>query len=188
MKNKIDFRVQRTYKMLTTALFEAMKEKSFDEITVGELCDRAMIRRATFYKHFGDKYELYAFSIRGLQAKFEEENRLEYDQKRPQTFYVVMIDHCLQFVEQHSDVFASMMKSSSSQMLLDILSEEIQRDILLHLKTDESNGAVLPAKPGLLAAVITGALVYTMKWWIIHDAKMPREELVAVCTSLVKIV
>ena len=186
MEKKVDFRVQRTYKMLTAALMEALKEKSFDEITVGELCERAMIRRATFYKHFGDKYELYAFSIRGLQAKFEEENRLEYDQKCPQTFYRVMIDHCLQFVQQHSDVFTSVMKSNNSQMLMDILSEEIERDILLHLKADESSGAVLPAKPGLLAAAITGALVYTMKWWILHDVKMPREELVSVCTSLIK--
>lgn len=99
MDKNIDFRVQRTYKLLADALRDALREKSFDEITVGELCDRAMIRRATFYKHFGDKYELFTFVIRELQAQFKEENVLKYDRERPQTFYVVMIDLTLKFVE-----------------------------------------------------------------------------------------
>ena len=31
------------------------------------LCDRAMVRKSTFYKHFGDKYELLAFVVRQKQ-------------------------------------------------------------------------------------------------------------------------
>lgn len=187
MEKKLDFRVQRTYKSLQEALIGLLNEKSFDEITVGELCDRAMIRRATFYKHFGDKYELFTFAIRELQEQFARKNLLEYDARRPQTFYVSMIDYSLQFVEQHKETFQSLMRSNSSQILFDILSNEIESDIRSHLCQDAQNGAILPTEPELLAAMITGALVYVMKWWAINDLQMPRKELVCVCTSLIRI-
>ncbi len=187
MEKKLDFRVQRTYHLLTNALMELLKEKSFDEISVGELCERAMIRRATFYKHFADKYEFFAFTIRELSMQFSQENNLWREQKHPKMFYAAMIDCSLQFIEQHIDIFSSIMKSRSSQILFNILSEEIERDMLLHLRDDEAEGADLPAKAELLAAVMSGALVSSMRWWIAHDMKMPREELVQVYTSLVRI-
>lgn len=187
MDKKIDFRVQRTYTTLQNALLDLLSEKKFEDITVGELCEKAMIRRATFYKHFGDKYELFSFSIRELQEEFKQKNSLEYDRKRPQTFYVSMIDHSLQFVEQHNNMLQSLIKSDNSHILFNILSNEIEFDIRSHLRQDASNGAILPAKPELLAAVITGALVNTMKWWILQDMQTPRQELVHACTTLIKI-
>lgn len=187
MDQKLDFRVQRTYRLLINSLMDLLREKCFDEISVRELCDRAMIRRSTFYKHFADKYELFTFTVRELMRQFAQENQLVRNQKRPKTFYAAMIDRSLQFLEQHSDVFSSVIKSQHAQILLDILSEEIERDVLAHLKADEAGGAILPAKAELLAAVMTGALIYTMRWWVVHDMKMPREELIRVYTSLVRI-
>lgn len=186
MTEKLDFRVQRTYKMLSDSLQDMLKEMDFDKITVTELCERAMIRKATFYKHFGDKYELYVFVIQELQTRFKEENALIYNDKRPQTFYIAMIDRTFQFVDQHSALFRSVMNSNSSKVLLDILSEEIESDLLIHLKEDEKAGAILPAKPELLASMITGALVYSLKWWILHDKKMPRQELVDACIQITR--
>ena len=184
---KLDFRVQRTYRSLTNALKDALQEKNFEDITVGELCDRAMIRRATFYKHFADKYDLFSFSIRELMNQFTQENALTYNPQNPGEYYVAMIDRALRFMEQHLDAFTSVMKSSSSQVLLDIISDEIEKDTLLHLRADEENGVVLPARPEPLAAMMTVSLVYVMRWWSRQDCKMPRRDLVNIYTSVVKI-
>lgn len=61
MKDKYDLRIIRTYKSLTEAFLQLMSEKHFEDITVNELCKKAMIRRTTFYKHFADKYEFFRF-------------------------------------------------------------------------------------------------------------------------------
>ncbi|MCI9175695.1 MAG: TetR family transcriptional regulator, partial [Lachnospiraceae bacterium] len=63
MEQKLDLRIQKTYLALSRALLKAMGEKPFEDIRVNELCDRAMVRKSTFYKHFGDKYELLAFVV-----------------------------------------------------------------------------------------------------------------------------
>ena len=60
---RIDLRTQKVYSSLIEAFKNLLIEKSFEEITINELCDRACTRRATFYKHFSDKYDFFLFVI-----------------------------------------------------------------------------------------------------------------------------
>lgn len=57
-KETPDLRVRRTRKLLREALIDLATEKGFDAITVNDLTARAMINRATFYRHYRDKYDL----------------------------------------------------------------------------------------------------------------------------------
>jgi AcrR family transcriptional regulator len=57
-REKIDPRVVRTRKLLTDAFLSVQQEKSFDDITIQDIADRATVNRATFYAHFQDKYAL----------------------------------------------------------------------------------------------------------------------------------
>ena len=57
----MDLRVKRTYKQLTSSLLQLLTSKSFDDLSVSEICDHAKVHRATFYKHFNDKYEFLNF-------------------------------------------------------------------------------------------------------------------------------
>ncbi len=63
MKNNesIDVRVIRTYSQLINGLIVLLKEKSFDEVSVIEICEASGVHRATFYKHFNDKFEFLNF-------------------------------------------------------------------------------------------------------------------------------
>lgn len=188
MEKKMDFRIQRTYKMLMDALMDALREKDFDEITVSELCDRAMIRRATFYKHFGDKYELFAYAIRTLEIQFREKISRECEDDHSKTFYIAMADDVFRFVEENDDVFSSVMRGKSSKMLLEILSEELERDICQRLTENEKEGHTLPARPDLLAAILSGSLISILRWWNLNGKKMPREELTRECARLIRLI
>jgi AcrR family transcriptional regulator len=53
-----DPRVIRTHKILQEALIELTAERGFDAITVGDIAKRATVNRATFYRHYQDKYDL----------------------------------------------------------------------------------------------------------------------------------
>ena len=73
MEQNLDLRIQKTYLSLKIAFASLMEEKRFEDITVNELCQRAMLRRTTFYKHFADKYEFFAFYIRELTDSFRDQ-------------------------------------------------------------------------------------------------------------------
>lgn len=59
-----DLRVRRTRKHLIEALYGLMQEKPFQQISVQDITERAMVNRSTFYAHFVDKYDLFAQAIR----------------------------------------------------------------------------------------------------------------------------
>ena len=63
---KTDMRVVRTRTLLKNALLELLAENSLEKITVMDICEKSMIHRATFYKHFEDKYQLFSLSSKCL--------------------------------------------------------------------------------------------------------------------------
>ena len=54
--NKNDLRVIKTKNALFETLTNLMKEKTFEEIKVSDICNKALINRSTFYAHYNDKY------------------------------------------------------------------------------------------------------------------------------------
>jgi AcrR family transcriptional regulator len=61
-----DPRVVRTRQLIQQAFMDLFHEKSFEEITIQEIADRATINRVTFYAHFQDKFALLEYTIRDL--------------------------------------------------------------------------------------------------------------------------
>lgn len=55
---KDDLRSMKTEKALNIAMSSLLKSRNFGKITVSDICEEALISRATFYAHYIDKYDL----------------------------------------------------------------------------------------------------------------------------------
>ena len=69
---KEDLRVRRTKKLLADALKELMSEKPFEKIKVVDICEKALVHRATFYAHFEDKYQLLRYCMQDYESSFDK--------------------------------------------------------------------------------------------------------------------
>ncbi len=56
---KLDPRIRRTRKLIEDAFIDLYRTKPMKHITVGEITAAAGINRATFYKHYQDKFALF---------------------------------------------------------------------------------------------------------------------------------
>lgn len=54
----MDLRVKKTQKSIRDAFISIRAHKSLDKISVKELCEKAMINKATFYLHYKSIYDL----------------------------------------------------------------------------------------------------------------------------------
>lgn len=182
MEPKQDLRIQKTYLALTNTFLQMLEESRFEDITVNELCNRAMVRRATFYKHFADKYEFFTFVVKEVQRKFLEKN--QNDAMQPRQFYMNIIQSMLDFLDQNELLVSSVMKSSMFPILLDVVSEQTALDVQEKLREDERNGASLSAPPAVLAQLFTGALMSITKWWVQQKKKIPKAQIVEQTAAL----
>lgn len=186
MERKTDLRIIKTHKALTEAFWQILSEYKYEDITVNELCNRAMVRRATFYKHFADKNDFFAFVIRGKQAEYGTQVQQQTDNRRPNFFYLAIIEHTLDFLNSNKKLVRTVLESNMLSTVMDILSRQIAVDITQKLKKDAQNGVPLPASPQVMAQFFTGALVYTMMWWV-KQTNVSEAELMEELTSLLRV-
>lgn len=68
----MDLRKRRSVQLLWKALFELMTEKRmlFSKVTVDQICEKAMVHRSTFYKHFDDKFRLLEYGLNQLMKRY----------------------------------------------------------------------------------------------------------------------
>lgn len=130
-KNGVEF---FPYMSVTKALIEMMEEMPFEDIKVKELCDRAMIRKSTFYKYFADKYELLAFIAKEAINDYNERIRRDSPTDDPVAFYNKMLDYVFEFAKANQKLIRSAIRSDSLVLLLNIMSQQVMPDICQKLK------------------------------------------------------
>ncbi|RXZ82103.1 TetR/AcrR family transcriptional regulator [Paenibacillaceae bacterium] len=74
-----DPRIKRTLNLIRDAFISLMDEKGFDQITVQDITKRAEINRATFYRHYQDKYDLLEKIVDGMLNQFQSAFQLPSD-------------------------------------------------------------------------------------------------------------
>lgn len=190
MEKKLDLRVQKTYRNLFTALQELLCEKGLNDITVTELCERAQTRKATFYKHFGDKTELFSFMIQEIQREYQSSIYEAAKQKKESpdgdSYYTSIFLYYLNFLETHETMVFHMMQDDSRTVTFDLLSRHIQDDLTRHLLKDQKAGILLSAPAELVAAMYTGVITQSSRWWLRQKTRMPKEELARQFDTLVR--
>lgn len=72
MSEKLDLRVIKTRRSIEQAFIALLGRKRFEQITVQNILDEALVNRKTFYKHYEDKYNLADVLIEREDARLEE--------------------------------------------------------------------------------------------------------------------
>ncbi len=126
--HKEDLRVVRTKKLLTNALRELLQEKSFDKITVNDVCDRALVHRATFYNHFTDKTDLLNYIFDEMQEQIYQNTIKIADYTSAKALYVDIMGRILEYCIENKESLKLILKNSTNEFQA-ILLENIKYGI-----------------------------------------------------------
>ncbi len=165
MEKKSDLRVRKTYNALMRAFEELLSKKTFDDITVNELCETALIRRPTFYSHFEDKYDFLRFYLNEIQSRIESESdqiAVTREEHFEHSWRMLM-----KFVDDHPDLIRKSLKMPSLPLVFDILGEHLfastRAAAVDHLKEYRPD---LLGSVDTIAAFITGGIIQNLKRYL----------------------
>lgn len=130
---------------------------------MNELCDEAMIRRATFYKHFADKYDFFSFFIWQKQDQFISQTKEGTPPNGIYAYTLYLTQRSLLYFKEHESLIQNILKSDMSASLLDIFNEEIHSNILSNLKEHQQRGCTFSVSPELLASFLAGGIFSTIR-------------------------
>ncbi len=185
MEKDLDLRVKRTYSCLSAALKDLLKEETLEEITVNQLCERALVGRRTFYKHFGDKYEFFSFALGEMFTEFLAETVKEGDEENPRRYYEAFFLAYVRFVRSNSELFGPLEGGTMTAVMLFTTSDEICKRLEYRLKSDEKKGLRLLVSTTAAARFLTGAMAQSARYLSEHGDEAERENFTSDMSALI---
>lgn len=181
----LDLRIRRTHKLLFDSLISLLSEKSFEDIRISDICDKAMIHRTTFYKHFEDKYQLLDFLLRQLISDFEEKS-LQYTATNNQRqYYTNLFKLLLEHMSENRKMYSIGLLNNGSAMKL--LQKIVLQCVKSKLENDEANGVKFIVPINIIAEFYSPALVYSAGEWLEEGMIVPIEQMVEYCDTIASV-
>lgn len=190
MKQKEDARVIKTRQKLFTSFRELLSEKTFEDITINEICTRADVRRATFYKHFSDKYDFLAGLTRHLRNSFEEKfnTRQAIGENDLSVYYLEYLRAIIDFLDSNEEIVNLIFDSNMTASLVSVIVDENYVRTKEKLDCDVKRGLKLVASPDTIAIYLAGGISNTLIKWLRTGKKTSRSELTGEIISIISAV
>ena len=167
---KEDLRIRRTQKMLRDAFIELVIEEGFEAITVQMLAARAMINRATFYRHYEDKFDLAEKVYTTLTAEYEASVQAAGVHDSPDA-WLLLIEHLAAYADFYLGMLAGMPRFR--EHVRDNIEAQLHAEFLRQ-GLDESTVALpLP----IILRYLATAQMGVVQWWLETGQPIPASEI-----------
>jgi AcrR family transcriptional regulator len=179
----VDLRVRRTHKLLWEALMALLSERPFEEITVRQICERAMVHRSTFYMHYADKYALLEQGMRHMYDTFlaeVNEPPSAFSVENPPPYFVHLFEH----VAEHRQFYQAMLCGEGigrfQKLVKDYVAHAAEPNMQASTRADTEG--VIP--PALHVQALAGAVLSILAWWLEQDLPLSPQQMAQYLLSL----
>lgn len=179
-----DLHVRRTHKLLWEALMAELAERPFEEITVKDICERAMVHRTTFYKHYEDKYALLEQGMRqmydALVAGAQHAPPSVFSLDDPPPYFVRLFDH----VAEHQQFYRLMLCGEGNGRF-----QKLVKDYVADVADDKLGAVVATQQRANVAAAmrvqfLAGGVLSLLAWWLEKDMPLSSYQMARYLLSL----
>ena len=167
---------KRARRDISEAMLKLMLEKDFDNISVTDICEQAMITRATFYKYFEDKYHLFNCILEDLEETVFETELKKINSNNQKEIYLKLVELCIDFVDKHQKNFVLFLKHCYNDRLIMMILKTINDYVEAFTKKEAQNFKFkVPAE--VSSKFITGGFAYFLVYMLENNKNYTKKEL-----------
>ncbi len=143
-----------------------LAEQDFASISVGDICERAMVHRTTFYKHYQDKHDLLVSGMRSMHEAFMQTLK-KAEEANDGVVYRFM--HIFEFIAQHRHFYQLMFCGDGITSYQAFMRTHLASFFEARLR-ETSVRRPEPAIPlPLIVQFCAGTIISTTAWWLDND-------------------
>lgn len=177
MNNKTDLRIIKTNKALFNALLELMKEKTFEEIKISDVCTKALVNRSTFYAHYNDKYELLVALFDELKQNLLSTLKTNENNINSKEFFMETLKLLINHIDEKREIYLAILINNRNGILMDILLDVADKDIKERIENDK-NIIVSNIPSEIITKFYLGAIISIGMEWLRNNNKYTKEQLI----------
>jgi AcrR family transcriptional regulator len=164
--SKVDRRILKSQEAIKKAVIELMSEKSFDDITIQDISDRANVSRGTIYLHYMDKFDLLDKLVETHINELREICVSAADMSFTDGEYL-----WFEYFERNYLFFSTMLASKGApyfrSRFLELVVQELKGEKGL---TDEKNQGL---SEDVIIQFFGAATVGIVEWWFTNGMPLP---------------
>ncbi len=175
-----DLRIRRTHRVLRAAMLELIVEKGFAATSVSDLTARAMVNRATFYRHYRDKDDL----LEQIIANMLDELTRSVGPAAPHDTPVVPLNEALramrrvfEHVAEHSALYRALMGARGSRAFDAQVRAYVETLLRQRWQIGRRGRSVTGIPEDVGIAFSTSAFLGAMAWWLESGMPYPPDQM-----------
>lgn len=150
MRKKEDLRIIKTKASLGRGLLNMMKNKSFEDIKISEICKESQVNRSTFYDHFNDKYELLESLMEDMRKDLTQKISISPKYYSIKTYYIELMKILLKHIENNKEIYSSVAKINNNSIAKDMMIDEIITAATRETDSNYINNSSIPTRTIIL--------------------------------------
>lgn len=181
-----DLRITKTKKKLFDTFIAMLADMSIEDITVNDLCTRAGVRRATFYKHYTDKIDFCSYVLKRNRDEFDKSGKAEIPEKYKDDCFVKYGVEYIEFLDANEPIISNLVKSDLITVLTHVVFKQHYNEILYKLNKCQELNYKLIASPATVAVAMVSAILGIAFNWMQTGRAKPKEEVIEDIAVVIK--
>lgn len=168
---KLDRRIQKSKQAIMEAFMTLVLEKNLENITIGEIAEKANVNRGTIYLHFTDKYDLRDKCLDFYLTQLTE--ACIQDHRGENLASMSSIIRIFEHLEANYEFYSSMLSNKESLVFRKRMKEIFRDGLIARLDLSEEK-----SKKEITVEFLVSAGVGVLEWWIYNSKPYPAQIIV----------
>ncbi|MCD8887231.1 TetR/AcrR family transcriptional regulator [Staphylococcus epidermidis] len=168
----VDKRVYKTLTKIEKGMIQLLKDKSYKDISVKDICNESGISRGTFYQHYKDKDDfLYKYQNEMMKKGKRLLKEIEYGER------LQFLEYALNFWIHEGELLLLLLKDNSAYIIHQAIKKNFQQNIEVRLVPIVNVTSLTNQEKYLLTIFMSNAIFGVLQDWVQRGRQESSKEL-----------
>lgn len=157
----MDKRVYKTLTKIEKSMVTLLNVKSYDDISIKDICDESGISRGTFYQHYRDKDDfLFQYQKAMMKKGKRRLTQIQFEERRQ------FFEHALNFWINEGELLLLLLRDNGAYIVHQAIKKNLQQNIKVRLVPIMNTQALTNKEKYFLIIFMSNAVLGVLQDWV----------------------
>ena len=157
----MDKRVYKTLTKIEKSMVTLLNVKSYDDISIKDICDESGISRGTFYQHYRDKDDfLFQYQKAMMKKGKRRLTQIQFEERRQ------FFEHALNFWINEGELLLLLLRDNGAYIVHQAIKKNLQQNIEVRLVPIMNTQALTNKEKYFLIIFMSNAVFGVLQDWV----------------------
>ena len=176
---------QRTRKLILDSFFKLLSTRGYNEISVLDICDDALISRGTFYAYFEDKADILNFCTHEIIIGLDNKAMTVLTTKEFHAYYQELFEVVVEYLEENKVKVKAIFTNLENGAVMSLIEQYLANNFRHRIRDLRKEGVDISINEELVVTYFAGGCMNLIKALVVADKPYDKAQLAECFKKLV---